>query len=238
MFIQPIKMEFPYLSVQPGQGNPFQYTGPGTGLEEGAAKDSCSGGTCGLLWGQGEGLCVSHRHGLGLGCPKKHRCGPRRPEALTFLETGMSPTLTKHYRNSLLLDKNRLFFFFPFPPFSCDPTLISLLRGEAEEGVPCSPHLSPLPAVPVSPTSARMLSCRWGCLITPSRLHRLTLTHPSLPSAHMQGHLMGPSTSLSRLGAGEESSVPGRCVRSPLLGERPAPGSPGSRPGGVRAVWC
>ena len=130
------------------------------------------------------------------------------------------------------------FFFFPFPPFSCDPTLISLLRGEAEEGVPCSPHLSPLPAVPVSPTSARMLSCRWGCLITPSRLHRLTLTHPSLPSAHMQGHLMGPSTSLSRLGAGEESSVPGRCVRSPLLGERPAPGSPGSRPGGVRAVWC
>lgn len=91
-------------------GESFLVHRAGTGLEEGVAKGTCSRGMCGLLWGQGEGSCVSHRHGLGLGCPKQHRCGPGRPEALTFLETGMSSTLTKHYRNSLLLDKNRLFF--------------------------------------------------------------------------------------------------------------------------------
>lgn len=45
----------------------------------------------------------------------------------------------------------------------------------------------------------------------------------------MQGHLMGPSTLLSRLGAGKESSVPGRC---PL----PVPrGGAGSRVSWVQA---
>ena len=86
-----------------GTGESFPVHRAGTGLEEGVAKGTCSQGMCGLLWGQGEGLCVSHEHGLGLGCPKKHTCGPGRTEALTFLETGMSPTLTKHYRNSFII---------------------------------------------------------------------------------------------------------------------------------------
>ena len=179
MFIQPIKMEFPYLSVQLGQGNPSQYES--RGLEEGAAKG------CGVR--ERDRVCPT---GMAWAWGAlRNRCGPGRPEALSFLETGMNPTLTKHYRNSLLLDKNRLLFFFSFPPFSCDPTLISLLRGEAKEGVPCSPHLSPLPAV-LGPAAARAgkacLPLQRRCSpaggavqITPSRLHHLTLTHRLCP---------------------------------------------------------
>lgn len=68
-------------------------------------------------------------------------------------------------------------------------------------------------ARPVSPPGLMFL-CRWGY---PDPLQGCTadasspFTHPSLPSAHVQGHLMGPSTWLSRLGAGKEGSVLSRC---------------------------
>lgn len=110
MFIQPIKMEFPYLSVQSGQGNPFRYTGRGQGWRKGRrralAHEACVD-CCGAR--ERDRVCPTDM-AWAWDAPKKHRCGPGRPEALTFLETGMSSTLTKHYRNSLLLDKNRLFF--------------------------------------------------------------------------------------------------------------------------------
>lgn len=99
-------------------------------------------------------------------------------------------------------------------------SLISLLRGDTEKGVPCSAPPPPCHAGtcrrvalagPGSPP-ALMFPCRWGC---PDPLHGSTadasspFTHPSLPSAHLQGHFIGPSAWLSRLGAGKESSVPG-----------------------------
>lgn len=42
MFIQPIKMEFPYLSAWPGHRSPFQYIGLGTGLRWGQPRAACS----------------------------------------------------------------------------------------------------------------------------------------------------------------------------------------------------
>lgn len=70
MFIQPIKMEFLYLSGWPGQGNPFQSVGPGPGLELGTAEgdlDPCEakGGDC--------------VHFMDLGCPQE---APKCPEEM------------------------------------------------------------------------------------------------------------------------------------------------------------
>lgn len=47
MFIQPIKMEFPYLSAWPGHRSPFLVHRAGDRAEVGAAEGSLLTGTCG-----------------------------------------------------------------------------------------------------------------------------------------------------------------------------------------------